>query len=174
MRILKRILIFIVLMVAIGFFMPGTTHVERSIDINAPAVKVFDNVNDLKKWNTWSPWSQLDPNAKWTYSEPNTSGQGAWYTWVSDNKNVGKGKMTIIESKQNEGVKYNLEFEGMGSSIAGFKLTPKDSLNTQVTWTMDSDNGLNPISRWFGVFMDKMLGSDFEKGLASLKKISEQ
>jgi hypothetical protein len=61
----------------------------------------------------------------------------------------------------------------MGSSTPSFKLVPKDSLNTQVTWVMDSDNGWNPISRWFGVFMDKMLGPDFEKGLAGLKSLSE-
>jgi hypothetical protein len=173
MRILKRIIIFLVLLVAIGFFLPGTTHVERSINVNAPAEKVFENVNDLRKWNAWSPWSKIDPNTKWTYSEPSASGTGAWYSWVSDNRSVGKGKMTITESKPNEFVKYNLEFEGMGSSKPSFKLVPKDSLNTQVTWVMDSDNGWNPISRWFGVFMDKMLGPDFEKGLAGLKSLSE-
>jgi hypothetical protein len=82
--------------------------------------------------------------------------------------------MTITDSKPNESVHYNLEFEGMGTSAAGFLLSAKDSTNTKVTWTMDMDNGLNPFRRWMGLFMDKMIGPDFEKGLTTMKNTCEQ
>lgn len=171
MKILKGILIALALLLGIGFFLPGSTHVERSIDINTSANKVYDQVNELKNWNNWSPWSKLDPNTAWTYSEPSSAGVGAHYSWKSDK--IGNGKMTILDTKPNESVKYKLEFEGMGESGVSFLLTAKDSTQTKAVWTMDTDNGMNPINRWMGLFTEKMLGPDYEKGLANLKAYCE-
>lgn len=172
MKILKRILIGILIIIGIGFFMPGKTHVERNIEINAPIAQVYDQVNELKNWMNWSPWAKLDPNTIWKYSEP-SSGVGSYYTWASQVKNVGNGKMTVLETKQNELVNCKMEFEGMGESFADFKFMAKDSTSTRVVWSFNNDNGINPFQRWMGLFMDKLLGPDFEKGLANLKAYSE-
>ncbi len=173
MKIIKWILTIMALFVVVGYLMPGTTHVERTIDINAPSSTVYNQVNELKNWVNWSPWAKIDPNTVWKYSEPSSSGIGAYYTWSSSNNNVGNGKMTILDTKPNEHVRYKLEFEGMGESLVSFNLTAKDSSNTKVAWTLDKDNGLNPISRWLGILMDKMMGPDYEKGLANLKAYCE-
>jgi Polyketide cyclase / dehydrase and lipid transport len=172
MKILKWILGTLLLVVGIGFFMPGMTHLERSIEINAPPAQIYEQVNELKNWKNWSAWAKIDPNTVWNYSEP-SSGIGSSYTWASQNKDVGNGKMTILEAKPNELVRCKMKLEEMGESMADFKLIAKDSTSTKVIWTFDSDNGLNPMKRWFGIFMDKMLGPDYEKGLANLKAFSE-
>jgi Polyketide cyclase / dehydrase and lipid transport len=172
MKILKWILGIALLVVGIGFFMPGTTHLERTIEINAPSAQIYEQVNELKNWMNWSPWAKIDPNTVWKYSEP-SSGIGSYYTWASQDKNVGNGKLTILEVKPNESVRCKMEFEGMGESMADFKFVAKDSISTKVIWSFDNDNGLNPIKRWFGIFMDKMLGPDYEKGLANLKAYNE-
>lgn len=172
MKILKRVLIFIVAIIAIGFLMPGTTHVERSIEIHAPAPKIYEQINELKNWTNWSPWAKLDPNTVWHYSEP-SSGTGAYYTWESSKKEVGSGKLTLLEAKPYELIRYKMEFKDMGESLADFKFSAKDSTSTKVVWSFDNDNGLNPFQRWIGLFMDKLLGPDFEKGLANLKANAE-
>ena len=173
MKILKWILGIIALLLALGFLMPGTTHIERAIDINVPAVDVFNQVNELKNWSNWSPWAKLDPNTVWKYSEPSSAGLGAYYTWASEQSNVGKGKVTILESKPNELVRNRMEFAGQGEAMSNFILTAKDTASTKLVWTFESDNGLNPFSRWMGLFMDKMLGPDYEKGLANMKAYCE-
>ena len=98
---------------------------------------------------------------------------GAYYTWASEQNNVGKGKVTILESKPNELVLNRMEFEERGEAMSHFILTAKDTTSTKLVWTFESDNGLNPISRWVGLFMDKMLGPDYEKGLANMKAYCE-
>jgi hypothetical protein len=173
MRIIKGILILIVALIGIGFLLPGTSSLERTTTINAPAQQIFDQANNLRNFNNWSPWAKLDPNAKWAFSEPSTEGVGAYYTWVG-NSDVGEGKMTIVESKPTSAVKYKIDFKGQGSAMSNVKLEAKDSLNTMVTWTFDSDHGLNPISRWFGLFINKFVGADYEKGLTNLKQVCEK
>lgn len=176
MKTLKRIglglLVLIILLAIIGFFLPRQVHVERSIVINAPAQVPFNLINDLKQWEKWSPWHQLDPNTKWTFSEP-ASGTNAWYTWKSDHKNVGSGKLTIVESTAPAHIKSKLEFEGWDASYAEYILVEENGA-TKLTWTMDSDMGMNPMGRWFGLFMDGMIGKDYEKGLAKIKEVSEK
>ena len=171
-KILRWILIIVVAFIAIGFLLPGTSHVERQININASTPVVYDQINELKNWENWSPWAKLDPNVKWTYSEPTTSGTGAYYMWVGNDK-VGEGKLTILEAKPNEMLHCKMEFKGQGDAFSDFKLTAKDSTATKVVWSFDSDNGLNPIARWFGLAMNSFIGPDYEKGLANLKAVSE-
>lgn len=175
MKTLKRIgiglVILIVLLAIIGFFLPKQVHVERSIVINAPAQVPFNLVNDLTQWKLWSPWHQIDPNTKWEFSGP-ASGTNSWYTWKSEHKNVGNGKLTIVESTPYTHIKSKLEFEGWDASFAEYIFTEENG-STKLTWTMDSDMGNNPMGRWFGLFMDGMIGKDYEKGLAKIKEISE-
>ena len=164
--------ILVVALVIVGFLMPSARHIERSIVVNAKADAVFAQVNDLKKWNSWSPWFKMDPNSKMVFSD-NSAGLGAYYTWESTNSNVGKGKLTIEESTPYSLVKSKLEFEGMSESHAYFKMEPEGE-NTKVTWAIDSNLGNNPFFRLMGVMMDKMLGDIFMQGLTDLKKVAEE
>jgi Polyketide cyclase / dehydrase and lipid transport len=170
MKILKKIGLFLAIFIAIGFFMPGTTRIERSIAINAPATSIFTQINEFKNWGNWSPWHKMDPNMTLKFSEPSAS-VGANYTWAS--QKMGNGKVTLLDEKVNEKAHFKLEFEGQGESSVDFNLLAKDSTATNVSWIMTTDNGLNPIKRWFGLVMEKMMAPDFEKGLADMKSFCE-
>jgi len=152
---------------------PAHYHVERSATINAPALLVFNQVNDFHKWDTWSPWARLDPNMKTSY-EGAPTGNGAVYSW-SGNSNVGEGRMTITDSKPGESIKIKLEFiKPFASTTATvFDFKPQGN-QTAVTWTMDGEN--NFVGKAFGLVMnmDKLVGGDFEKGLAQMKAIAEK
>lgn len=174
---LKKILIGLAVVV-IGFFgyaatRPSEYHVERSAGIAAPAEIVFSQIGDLRKWAAWSPWEQLDPNMKKTFEGPD-HGVGASYAWQG-NDQVGKGKMTIAKEEPPRLIGIRLEFIEPFASVADttFTLTPNSSEQTKVTWAMDGKNNL--VGKAFGIFMDmdKMVGSDFEKGLAQLSAVSE-
>lgn len=174
MKTLKRIglglLILIVLLAVIGFFLPRKSHVERSIVINAPVQAPFALVNDLAEWQKWSAWHKMDPKTKYEFSSP-SSGTNAWFTWNSEV--TGKGKMTLTDVKEFEYIKAKVEFDGYDASGADF-FFKEDNGAVKVTWTMESDMGNNPFGRWMGLCMDKMIGSDYEKGLAALKEESEK
>ncbi len=175
MKILKRILIIIVLLigvaVVIGFLLPREQHVERSLLVEAAPAVVFEQVNNLKNWENWSPWIKLDPASVRNYSDP-AVGTGAFYTWSSENKNVGSGKMTILESMPNSRVSTQLEFEGMETATGYFKFEP-DGAGTKVTWAFDANMGSNPFFRLMGLMMDKMLGKNFDECLQGIKKAAE-
>jgi uncharacterized protein YndB with AHSA1/START domain len=171
-----KIILALVLIVGIFFvvaaFQPKDFRVARSTTIEAPAGTVFDQVNDFHKWETWSPWAKLDPQMKQTFEGP-ASGTGSSYAWVGNNQ-VGEGRMTILESRPGELVKIKLEFikPFAATNTAEFTFKPEGN-KTAVDWTMLGEKNL--ISKAFGLVMnmDKMIGSDFEKGLADLKRVSE-
>lgn len=171
---LKKILIgiaaVIVLFVVVVAVQPSHYRVSRSATIPAAPAVVFEHVNDLHKWDAWSPWAKLDPAMKVTFDGPQ-AGAGASYAWVG-NKEVGEGKMSITESKVNELVRLKLEFIKPFASTAMTEFTFKAEGNqTSVTWSMTGDK--NFISKAFCLFMnmDKMVGGDFEKGLGGLKSV---
>ena len=170
--ILAAILVVIVGLCAIVAMQPGEYKVTRSAVVNAPPEKVFDQVNDLHKWDAWSPWAKLDPNMQKSYAGPE-SGQGSTYSW-SGNDQVGEGKLTIAESHPSQHVKLDLEFikPWQAKSSTEFMFTPEGN-GTKVTWTMSGSN--NFTGKAFGMLMnmDKMIGNDFDKGLAQLKAVSE-
>lgn len=174
MKFIKIILLTLVFLVAtaatIGFLSPSHVRVERSLVMKAPREIVFTQVNILKNWKKWSPWYQMDSAMKMEYSKI-PAGPGAGYKWSSTNEKVGSGDMTITFSTQ-DSITTAMNFMEHGIARAKFVFTKKDS-STKVTWTMDSDMGMNPIGRIFGLFMDKMLGPDFEKGLSNLKQVAE-
>lgn len=173
MKILKKIgivlLILFGLYLLISLFLPSSTKVERSIMINAPAKVVFDQINTLKNWKSWSYWDNIDPAMKSEYSGPE-SGIGSKHSWESKDENVGKGSLTIIASKP-DSVITELSFEGMGTSIGGWII--KDTTGGVIVTTyMNMEMGL--FGRIFpGLMMDNFLGGDFEKSLAGLKKHAE-
>jgi len=152
---------------------PDAYHVERSTTVDAPPATVFAQIDDLSVWKEWSPWEKKDPTMKRTLSAT-TSGVGASYSWQG-NKEVGKGKMTITDSKPGEKVVEKLEFIEPFQSQAEitFKMAAESPTATKVTWAMDGKH--NFISKAFSVVkpMDGMIGKDFEEGLAGLKKVAE-
>jgi hypothetical protein len=122
-KILLGLVVVIVLFLIVVAMQPNEYRIERSATMDAPPAAVFEQVNDLHKWDAWSPWAKLDPNAKNTF-EGAESGEGAIFKWAGD-ANVGEGKMTIVESKPNELIDIQLDFikpfESTGNSEFVFK-----------------------------------------------------
>jgi uncharacterized protein YndB with AHSA1/START domain len=151
---------------------PSQFSITRSATIAAPPETVFVLVNDLHKWEAWSPWAKLDPNAKNSYEGP-PAGLGAALAW-SGNKQVGEGRMTITESRPHELIRFQLEFlkpfKANHTAEFTFKL---EHQHTTVTWNMAGHS--NFISKAMGLFMncDKMVGGRFEEGLAQMKLLAE-
>src|ERR1044071_2399156 len=107
-KILIVVAVVVVLFLIVVAMQPSDFRVTRSITIATPPEAIFPHVNELKKWDAWSPWMKLDPNAKSTFEGP-PAGKGASMSWAG-NKEVGEGKMTISESRPNELVRFKLEF----------------------------------------------------------------
>ena len=147
---------------------PSEFRVERSAHIDAPPDRVFAKINDFHQWPSWSPWEELDPAMTRTHSGA-ASGQGAVYEW-SGNKKVGQGRMEITEAVPSKKVGIKLDFISpfQVHNTTEITLTPSGS-GTDVNWSMLGAN--NFMMKVMGVFMnmDKLVGKDFEKGLAKLK-----
>ncbi len=152
---------------------PDTFQIQRSASIKAPPDRIFPLINDLNRWNAWSPWEKKDPAMKRTFGAV-TVGRGALYSW-DGNKDVGQGSMEITESAAPSRVAIKLRFVKPfeASNDVEFILLPKGGL-TQVTWTMRGRAGYfeKLIHMFFNI--DRMVGADFEAGLASLKAIAEK
>jgi len=151
---------------------PGEFRVSRHAVIKAPIGNIFAQVNDLHKWDAWSPWAKLDPNAKVAF-EGTESGVGALMRWEG-NREVGTGSMEIIESRTDEYIKTRLIFlkPMAGLSHGEFVFEPVSG-GTRVTWSMVGKN--NIAGKAVGLVMncDKMIGGNFEQGLANLKELAE-
>lgn len=164
----------LVLFVVVVLLQPGDFRVQRSTTIDAPAPVVFSMIEDFHAWDGWSPWAKLDPQMKKTFEGPE-KGKGASYAWVG-NKQVGEGRMEITDVRENSELTIQLHFitpfEATNTTV--FTLTPKGANTTEVTWTMSGKNDF--FGKAFGIFMnmDELIGGDFEKGLADLKRLSEE
>jgi Polyketide cyclase / dehydrase and lipid transport len=173
MRIIIPVLLILVALAVVIQTRPDRFHVERSETINAPSATIFPHINDFHRWTAWSPFEKMDPELQRSYAGP-SSGAGAAYGWVGNSK-VGEGSMTITESTPTRKVGIALEFMKpfKASNVATFTLTPEAAGATRVTWAMDGQNTF--VSKAMGLFMnmDRMIGGEFEKGLASLKGIAE-
>lgn len=175
MKILKRILIVagvvILALVVVSQFLPSKYHAERSIVIAAKPDVIFPWMNNLKKWPEWSPWTAAkDPTIVYAYEGPE-EGVGAISKW--DSKDMGEGSMKLTESDPARGLKFDLSFEhGKYLSTGAFIFESADT-GTKVTWAMDGTVSRNPLDRFFSLFMDKLIGPDFEEGLTNLKKKAE-
>jgi polyketide cyclase/dehydrase/lipid transport protein len=152
---------------------PDTFSVQRSVTVAAPPAAVFNQVNDFQAWDGWSPWKELDPDAKKTVSTPST-GKGATFNW-SGNDKVGEGSLTILESRPGELVDIEQVFVRplAGKARMVFTFAPEGG-GTKVTWTMDGTNNFIGKAMCMVVDMDAMLGKDFDRGLASMKSVAEK
>ena len=147
--------------------------VERSETIAASPEAVFAKVGNLAGWDDWSPWAEMDPNMDKTYSgEQGTVGSS--YHWTG-NRKVGEGRMTVTDVTPNEQITIDLEFVKpfKSQNVTKMLLTPAGD-STTVTWHMTGPHSfMTKVMGFFGKNMDKMVGPDFEKGLAKLKRITE-
>jgi len=170
--ILIALAIIAILLFVIVAGQPDEFAVSRSGKISAPLETVFPHVNELRKWDAWSPWAKLDPNCKITFTGPE-AGVNSSYAWAGNNK-VGEGKMTITESVPGNLIRLRLEFlkPFAATSAVEFRFAPEGG-QTLVTWSMSGKN--NFFSKVFSLFVDceKMIGKDYEKGLAGLKAVAE-
>ncbi len=170
--ILLALAIVAILFIVVIAGRPDDFTVTRSAKLAASPAKIFPDVNNLHKWEAWSPWAKLDPNAKHSFEGPD-AGVGAAMAW-SGNKKVGKGRMTITGSELNGRIAFRLEFlrPFKATNTAEFTFQPEGN-QTTVTWSMSGQS--NFFFKVFGLFMDcdKMVGKDFEKGLADLKSVAE-
>ncbi|GDY19979.1 polyketide cyclase [Verrucomicrobiota bacterium] len=170
--ILTTLAVLVLLFLIIVSRRPSTFRVTRSATIAAPPAVVFAQVNDLGKWDAWSPWAKLDPNAKHTFAGP-PAGPGAKMSW-SGNSKVGVGNMTITDSRPPEFLRFHLEFQKPFKATNTTEFTFQAAgAQTTVTWNMFGQADF--IYRAVGLFMDcdKMVGGQFEQGLAQLKTVAE-
>jgi carbon monoxide dehydrogenase subunit G len=164
--ILIAVAAIVVVFLVVVALQPADFRIQRTALIAAPAQAVFAQVNDFRKWQAWSPWEKLDPALKRTY-------EGDTYAWVG-NKKVGEGRMTITESRPGELVRIKLEFfkPFAATNTTEFSFKPEGG-GTAVTWSMTGRN--NFVAKAVSMFMsmEKMVGGQFEKGLAQMKSIVE-
>lgn len=146
---------------------PDYFNISRSAVIDAPPEAIYPAINDFHNWEKWSPWAKLDPNAKYDYGG-SPLGVNSTMSW-NGGKSVGVGKMTIVESRQNERVRIKLEFSKPMKAVndVQFDLKPVGE-KTEVTWSMSGKHEF--MGKVFDLIqnLDKMVGAQYEKGLANL------
>jgi Polyketide cyclase / dehydrase and lipid transport len=152
---------------------PASFSIQRAIDIRAPAERIFPLINDFHQWGSWSPWENKDPGLQRSFSGA-TSGKGAVYGWEG-NSNVGSGRMEIIEASAPSKILIKLDFfkPFEAHNTAEFTMLPQGDA-TRLNWVMRGPASF--MSKLMQVFMnlDKMVGKDFEIGLANLKNLTEK
>ncbi len=167
LRGLLGVIAFFILAGALLFFLaPSEARVERSITIQASPEAISPKVNNLKAWRSWSPWMQREPDMKSTYEGPE-AGVGAKTSWES--KTQGNGSQVITESVPHERIATELDFGEMGTARSDWTFAPEGD-GTKVTWGMDVGPDKNLGARIFNLVADRMVGPDYETGLANLKE----
>jgi len=178
-RVLKTLGIALVGLIAliaiISAFLSPKSHMERSIVINAPASAIFAQINTLKNVNNWQPWGKQDPNIKISYEGPE-SGVGSKMNWESEK--MGNGSQWIIESIPDKHVKTGMQFGDMGGTNSSDINLETVEGGTKVTWTYDGDVtgsgvAMAAMGKIVNLFIDGMIGKDYEAGLNNLKKLAE-
>ena len=170
---LKKILLglaaLVLVLVAVIATRPSDYRVERSLIIEETPSRAYDVICNLKRWNEWSPWAHLDPAMKTTFTGTPCA-PGSSYAWVG-NDQVGEGRMTITEVHPPLQAKIKLEFlKPYASTNETIFDLYAEKAGTRVVWIMNGHNGF--VEKAVSLFMDfdKMIGADFERGLATLKK----
>lgn len=171
MRWILYILVFLALLLLAGFLLPREVALERSVYITKSPQVVFPYVNNLRNFNRWSPWYELDPGARYKYSGPG-KGAGAEMRWSSEKPSVGNGSQTITASEPYSLVRTQLDFGDQGEAVAEFRLQPQGS-GSNITWHFNTDMGNGPIARWMGLLVKKTVGDSYRQGLDKLKNLVE-
>jgi len=154
-----------------GFFLPATYLVERSTLIAAPLDRIYPLVAAPARWREWAVWQRRDPAMSLQLSGP-ASGAGAGWSW--DSKSQGKGRMTFLSADPAGGIAYELYFADFDSTSGGTIRFEPQGAGTRVTWTNAGNVGRNPLMHYLALAMDRMMGPDFEGGLANLRQLAER
>lgn len=157
--------------VVVGVFLPSSFAVERSTQIEASAERVFDLVVEPRLWTKWSVWNRRDPGMRIQYAGP-PFGLGARWSWESAKE--GSGSMELTRIEPNRLIEYSLALNDVNMRSSGaFRFEPSGA-RTRVTWTNAGDVGGNPLKHYISANMDRLVGPDFEQGLANLKAVAEK
>jgi hypothetical protein len=175
MKIFKGLLyaisLLLVVLLAAGLLLPNSAHVVRSVNTAASPDTVYAIVNGFARFNEWSPWADLDPKTRYSYSGPAT-GVGAKMAWASEKPDVGSGSQEILAVDPGRRVTTRLVFGDQGAATSTMDIAPAPG-GSLVTWSFDTSFEGNFLGRYFGLFFDRMIGPDFEKGLSRLKALAE-
>lgn len=176
MSILKKallcFLIVVVLAIILAYFLPNHWFAQREITIERPPSAVFPYIADLRQWQHWATWYQeKNPDNEIRYEGPE-SGVGAHTFW--EGPKIGKGDLLITRADEQSGIDYDLYFSDHDVKSNGTIALRQDNGNTMVTWSASGELGVNPFMRYLGLFMDSMIGHDFEQGLKNLKTLVEK
>src|SRR6478735_6465263 len=173
MKIIKFLLLALLALLLVllvgGMFLSSKFSVSRSVQVAAAPDKIYPLVASPRQWKHWSVWNARDPAMAIEYSGPE-SGVGAVWAWKS--KTEGDGRMSFTAAEPPTRVVYELYFPDFGTTSTGEFRFETNGTGTTVTWVMDGDMGKNPLFRWMALFGDKMVGADFEAGLAKLKAVA--
>jgi carbon monoxide dehydrogenase subunit G len=165
--------IVVVVVLILAASKPDSFRVERKATVKTDPGHVFQCINDFHNWAEWSPFEKIDPNMKKTFSGA-ASGKGAVYEWKGNNK-AGTGRMEILESSAPTKITIRLDFlkPFEGHNTSEFTMVPKGD-STEVTWAMHGPSAFMMKVMHVFVSMDKMMGKDFEAGLANMKAVAER
>lgn len=171
-KVLLILLFLVIILAIIPLFLPKTLHVEDEYVYDASTESVYDYFYDMKKFTQFDAWSQMDPNIKIDYSTP-SSGVDASYSWESEDKNLGKGSMTITNAKANQFVNYDLKFGKMEGNTAEAIFQKMDDGKTKVIWSFDSAEAGYPF-QVFNILMEGTVKNNLHKGLVNLDSLLQK
>lgn len=166
--------VLIVAFALVGMLLPSTYSVTRTTQVKASTGAVFESISDLRTWPEWTAWNKSRYPDMQVSFEGQPAQVGAVYRW--EGSTSGKGRLALTGVDPERGIDYELDFDDGQFSCTGsisFQ-EQEDSDQVKVTWTMGGGLGANPINRYFGLFMDGMMGPDFETGLRQLKARAEK
>lgn len=166
------LLVLLVVAMGVGLMMPTQWRVERSVVVAAPVTAVFPLINDLKRWPEWTTWNEAaDPSMTRTFAAGPTAGAGAAMSWTGDE--VGEGVLKIAESVPGRMIRYDLQLEQDGFESRGAIVLEAAREGVVVRWSTAGELGMNPLLRLMGPWIEAAVGSDFDNGLAGLKRVAE-
>ena len=172
MRLLKALLLIVIVLAAVfaigGWLLPDRTEMERSVVIERSPPQMFELLDGFGRFNEWSPWRDYDATAAYEYAGP-ARGVGAIMRWQGEK---GGGAQEIIASDPPHSITVQLDFGADGKALASWLLRPAGD-GTRVTWRLESDAEGSWVGRWFNLLLDRMVGPDYERGLADLKVLAE-
>jgi len=164
--------LFLLGLILVSFFLPKEISINRSVRVSAPMYRVFDQVNDLRNWERWSPWKRMDPAMVMTFSNPPV-GEKAFYKWESANDRIGHGTLTLARVIPDQEVLMSIEFEDRGTQSSLFQFAHVDD-QIELTWSMKTQVGVMPWSKYFGLLLKSEMKKQFDEGLRAIKFYAEK
>jgi hypothetical protein len=178
MRFIKLLLISVLSFAALIFLLsllfPSKAVVERSGVIEAPVATVYSQINDLKTWPEWNPWTKMQAAQSLQFATP-SQGAGTWYSWTNAQDDRSSGKLVILRSDPTKGVYYQMLFKDMRPVLSGLEIKPtKDGKGTIIHWYLETRLGWMPWWKFRGFMADRLMGPQVEQGLTALKARCEK